>query len=70
MGAVQLLKSSNNTTTTTASTSVPPPDYHQEASHFEEKLIQVWNTDLKNKFNKKKTPSINFVILLGCRNAR
>ncbi len=42
MGAVQLLRSSaDNQASKTHTSSVPPPDYHQEASHFEEKLIQV-----------------------------
>ncbi|XP_046649805.1 sorting nexin-29-like [Daphnia pulicaria] len=40
MGAVQMLKNSANNAPTPTSTS-PPPDYHQEAGHFEEKLIQV-----------------------------
>lgn len=41
MGAVQLLKSSANNGTVMTPTSALPPDFHQEASHFEEKLIQV-----------------------------
>jgi hypothetical protein len=43
MGAVQMLKNSANNAPTPTSTS-PPPDYHQEAGHFEEKLIQA-NTE-------------------------
>ena len=47
MGAVQLLKSNSgeissaSSVSTSASSAPPPPDYHQEASHFEDKLIQV-----------------------------
>ena len=48
MGAVQLLRSSAENQASNTHTSVPPPDYHQEASHFEEKLIQVNSVHLLN----------------------
>ena len=41
MGAVQLLRSSADNQVSNTHASVPPPDYHKEASHFKEKLIQV-----------------------------
>lgn len=48
MGAVQLLRVNSHSSTTTSLASTPPPDYHREANHYEEKLIQVrlnhiWN---------------------------
>ena len=43
MGAVQMLKNSANNVPSTPTSISPPPDYNQEASHFEEKLIQVKN---------------------------
>ncbi|XP_032777046.1 sorting nexin-29 isoform X1 [Daphnia magna] len=41
MGAVQMLKNSTSNAVITPTSLSVPPDYHQEANHFEEKLIQV-----------------------------
>lgn len=37
---------SNVSGSTTPVGAPPPPDYHQEASHFEDKLIQVWSVNV------------------------
>lgn len=42
MGAVQMLKNSTSNAVITPTSLSVPPDYHQEANHFEEKLIQVY----------------------------
>ena len=41
MSAVQMLKNSSSNPPNTLSPTSPPPDYHREASHFEEKLVQI-----------------------------
>lgn len=49
MGAVQMLKNSANNTSTPLIS--PPPDYHQEAGHFEEKLIQANTEQLNSSYH-------------------